>query len=527
MTARPRTAQGLWLAFALLSVLPRSASAQIIDARLVPPGVLRMALSPQYQSWDQMFAPDGSAIPLGKYFSADSAGSNVFPNLANAEAAIRSITGDQSFRFNIGALNTRVDADLRRFPFEATVGLSRRLTLSVTVPIVVTRVNTGITLDTTNATAGFNQAAAVEAGSFTGQDLTIQLLAELDASAAGLQARITTGSYGCPGSSTCAQAQAVLARTRTMRSNLALLLTARPLPAVMPIDRSPAGLAMRSSLVALSADLQTFGVSGINSDFLPLPGRRLSAPNVQTILADSVFGYVTGIPGYSKHPHLGNVEVTARLGLVQNAKARFVVTGSARFPTPTNDSPDNLVDVATGDHHFGATAGFESALEAGALSLSAAGNYTRQFAGTVIRRVTPAESPIAFATTTATVTGTPGDLLWLSAYPALQLAEGFRIYGLVSYFRKAGDHFTGTTSLTGQSIDATLLEQETSMSALSIGGGISYHLLSRETALPIDAGVTYQASVSGSGGFAPKMAVVTIYLRTYYRLWGQRPPTAK
>jgi hypothetical protein len=523
MTARSRTA--LWLAIAFLSVLPRSAWGQIIDARLIPSGVLRIGFSPQYQSWDHMFGQDGSSIPLGNYLSADSAGANVFSTLANAQSAIRSITGDQNFRFNIGTLKTLVDADLRRFPFEASVGLNSRLTVNVTVPIVVTRVNTGISLDTTHATDGFNQAPPAETGNFNASGLNAQLLAQLDASATALTIQIASGGYGCPSGPSCAQAQAVLARTRSVRNNLAVLFNSNPLPALMPTYTSPAGQAMHTALVSLSTDLQSLGVPGVTADFLSLPSRLLSNADVRTTLGDSVYGYVTTIPPYSKHPHLGNVEIGVRYGLVQKDQTRFVLNGFARLPTQDTDSPNNLVDITTGEANFAGGGGFESALEAGPVSLTTAGSYLHQFtSANLIRRVTAPQNPVAFYTTTSAVSRKPGDTWWVNAYPAIQLAEGFRIHGLVSYFHKGSDQYSGAVSLTGQPVDASLLGQQTAMEALSLGGGISYRSLAIDTRLPIDAGLTFQTSTSGSGGFTPNATVITIYLRTYYRLWGQRPP---
>src|SRR5690242_14555983 len=116
MTERFRVGRDLCLGLALVAALAAPAAGQEIDARLVSPGILRVAFTPQWNSWDHMFGADGSSDPLGKYLSSPAAGSDLFPTLATAENAVRAITGDASYRINLGAITTRVDADVRNFP---------------------------------------------------------------------------------------------------------------------------------------------------------------------------------------------------------------------------------------------------------------------------------------------------------------------------------------------------------------------------------------------------------------------------
>jgi hypothetical protein len=291
-------------------------------------------------------------------------------------------------------------------------------------------------------------------------------------------------------------------------------------PPTAPLASSAAGAAINAAIKTISDALMAFGVGGINVTGLgaamPLPARRMDSAGVASILAADSMGYDAVIPRYTKHPHLGDIEVGMRFGLVDEPKFRFTLVGSARLPTGVTDSPDNLVDIGTGEHQTDLVAGFEAAAEPGPLSFTAAGSYSLQLPGRLVRRVTSPEQPIALSTTTATVTRDPGDVLWFAGFPALQLAPGFRLYGSVSFFHKGSDHFTGDPN-------AGVLDQLTSMRSLTAGGGISYRSVSRETTLPIDAGLHYQQTVSGSGGFTPKATSLTIYLRLYYHLWGARP----
>jgi len=131
--------------------------------------------------------------------------------------------------------------------------------------------------------------------------------------------------------------------------------------------------------------------------------------------------------------------------------------------------------------------------------------------------MTPPTQPIAFART-ENLTRTLGNLLWISAYPALHLSEAFRLYGSISYYQKQADRYSSVAAVN----DPAVLELQTGMRALSLGAGIAYRVTARSSGLPIDAGVSFQQTVSGSGGFTPRQTVITMYLRAYYRLWGTR-----
>ena len=144
---------------------PNPTQAQYIDARLIPKGALRIDFSPHYTNYDTRFSfgtvgvTDGSPELLGTDLTADTVGSNLFPTLAPAEEAIRAITGDATYRMNVGAFNTVRDADVRHFPFGFALGLTDRITVRAKLPIVTTRSQVTFTTDTTEANVGFNLSA--------------------------------------------------------------------------------------------------------------------------------------------------------------------------------------------------------------------------------------------------------------------------------------------------------------------------------------------------------------------------------
>ncbi|MBI4419375.1 MAG: hypothetical protein HY560_00995 [Gemmatimonadetes bacterium] len=509
---------------------------QIPDARLIPPGVLRVSFTPQYQSWDRVFDEDGREQLLGRYYSSDTAGADLFPTLLTPQKAVRAITGDSSYRLSLGVMRTMLDADIRRFPFDFSLGLTKWLTLAANLPIVVTRMNATLLLDSTTGNVGWNQAAT-ESGNALGRSAILSLLGRLGSVEQDLDARIATGQFGCPTSATCTQARDLRDRVRALQTSLTEL-TGVPtgvfpaglvLPPAAPLATSPAGSGIRAAVERVKTDLSSLGLLSF-TDTMSLPSKPLAASDVQTMLTSSSFGYEGGKFEYTKRWGLGDAEAGLRLGLVQTAKARIMVYGTARLPTGIRDSPNNFIDIGRGDRQTDLVAGLDIVLDPGPVSLALAGWYTWQLRDRLIRRLTPPEQPIAPASTAYAVKRDLGDVVWAGAYPSLRLSSGFRVYASGTYYRKRMDRFEldGQPS-TSPPLPPDVLERRTEMRALSFGGGVTYRSEPRGGGLPVEAGLHYQAAYNGSGGFTPKSTVLTMYLRAFYHLWGNgsREPGAE
>lgn len=475
-----------------------------------------MGFTPSWQNYDRFFDESGNERLLSSIVSSDSAGADLFPTLAAAQDAVRSLTGNATYRLTMGRMQTALDADRRTFPFEFSLGLAPRLTLSATIPIVVTRVNATINLDSTSGNAGWNQASS-QAANPGGAAQVAALLGQLQTSAAALMARIAAGDYGCPGSAACANAQAVLARAQSVRASLATL-SAASTPAA-PVAGSAAGTSLAAAITSLSQQLAALGVPALSAT-MALPSRRFAAADVQTILSEPAFGFGVEPFRYRKISAFGDLEAGLRIGLIESEAARLVVHGGVRFPTGRRDSPDNFIDLAPADRQLDVSGGVEAVFTPGSVvSLHLAGGYTRQFADRLERRVASVRSPI----TTAAPIGVNrdlGDIVWAAAYPGLRLSPSFTVYASGQYFRKGTDRYSAGGT------DVSLLEQFSRVTTTSFGGGIHYRSVGRDsTALPVEAGMAYTAAFRGSGGFAPKSTVLTMYLRFFYRLWGS-PATA-
>ncbi len=509
------------LVTALSAGFAAPAAGQLPDPWVVPRGALRVSFEPSYLNFDEWFDATGSRLPLGAYLSADSLGVGMLPTLAAAESAVRSITGDASFRFHAGAFRARLDADIRRFPFSVALGLSSRLTFTATVPLVTTRVQAAAILDTAAAEAGVNLASSL--GRTEARDSIVALFAELDAAAAALESGIAAGSFGCPSGPTCDQARALLDRVRALRADLSALAGipglitgdgSAPAPPFAPLATSTAGRAITQAVADVSAELATLGLAALANGYA-LPATPASAAGVDAILAGDDFGYGLGPLSPVETvtlSGLGDIEVGLRYALVQGPGLRAVVGLLARLPTGKRDDPDNLLDLATGDRQTDVMVSVDAALEPGArLGLWLGASYTLQLADRLSRRVTPTDQPIALAASEAIVDRNLGDILRVSVHPTLRLTPEFRAFVSAFYLRKGADRYS-----------APVLDTLTAMETWGFGAGLWYRADRgrRGPALPLEAGIVYDAAFFGSGGTTPKTGRLGLSLRLYYRLWG-------
>jgi len=502
-----------------------------VDARVLPRGMFQFGFLPSYAHYDTRFDSAGTVEPLGRYLSPDTAGANLLPSLAAAEQAVRSITGDNTYRMNLGKVSLPLDADVRRFPFDFSLGVTDWLTLGVRVPLVKTRVQGVLAVDTSQANVGFNQAAAA-AGNAAGAAEILALLSQLGAAMSSLQTQIGQGAYGCPSSPQCTAANALLARATRLLSDL-VILTGTPgdaLPPAAPLATSAAGIAIRAEIRAVADSLAAFG-AGTVSATLPLPTARLDSADVQTVITDSAFGYeLLPLATPKRIYRLGDIEAFARVGVLRGTRLRAVLTTGVRLPTGYRQRPTHVFNLGTGDQQLDLEAGIEVAWEPGRLGISGSATYTHQFADQLSMRWAPPERPIAPAAYRYLTDRRLGDAFHAAVFPALRLSEGFQVYGSAYYFRKAADSYAlsaGVAPLPGTP-EAEDLARGSGGRSLSLGGGIAYRATRPQrdttgtlTALPVEAGLSYQAAFSGSGGLVPKGTVLHLYLRFHAKVFGR------
>ena len=527
------------LAAVLLSFFPSARlSAQYPDAWVIPRGTLRIGFEPKYISASQRFDTTGTPEPLGSDFSDDSAGVRLIPTLFNPQNAIWSITGDSSIAINAGAFRTGVVADVRRLPFNFSVGLTDRITLTASIPIVTTRSQVSLEVDSTNADLGWNQAATQADNPLAAAQIQ-SLLIELEAAAVYVDGQIAALGYDCPSGPICDQARNAVVDARRMQMDITLLSgvdamsgTGQLLPPYSPIGSSATGQAVTSAIATLVAELTALGAPAVTST-LPLPGTPVLREDVDALLTDPTFGYSATALGLTKYSNrFGDIEIGMRYGVAQNDKLRAVLIGNVRLPTGQRDLPENYTDIGSGDKQTDVEVRLESVwMPSTFLALALDASYTLQLGDRLERRVMPYYRPYATLATQTTVQRNLGDMIRVGLYPSLRLSGGFTAYASASYFYKRADKFTLTTPLDvppslGGPVSAADLAANTTHQSLFFGAGLYYRMDRgrHEAKLPIEAGLDYRTAFSGTGGRTPKTTTVNFFLRLYWRLWGGPPP---
>lgn len=528
-TARFLSILALTLVACALDGPVRPAAAQYHDARLIPGGLLRIGFEPHYRNYDQRFAlgtpgvPDGTPELLGTDLTADTVGTNLFPALSPTEMALRVITDDAGYRMNVGSFRTVLDRDIRRFPLTLAYGLTDRITLSAYIPIVTHRAQVDFAFDSTDANVGWNEALA--ARSTAGAAQAAALVGQFQTAIGELESQLAGGGFGCPTSPMCAEAQATLDRGRALLSGLMVLTQQDPsehnLPTLAPLAGSATGMALTAEIAAVAAELQALGTSPITATF-PLPTQELTSGDIDNLLTNPDFGYRARSLSFIRGTSFGDIELGMRIGVIQHHAVRAALDASVRLPTGRNDLPDHFVDLGTGDRQTDIVLGAQVALEPGSVvGLVVSGYYNLQLPHQLVRRVAPPDMPIVPFVNQVLVERNLGDEITLNAFPTLRLNPSFTVYAVATYYRKQRDRFAAGTGVSPDDVpnDIALLEQETRMESMALGGGITFRSDYDAEAgrMPIEAGVSYRSTFSGSGGMTPKANDLRFYLRLYLR----------
>lgn len=203
---RAHVALLLPLAVALLR--PASLPAQAVDRTDTPRrGALRVTFDPQTMTWEQEFTPTGRQ-GLGAALSGDSAATLV-PSVALEQQDMRALTGIAGYIASLGHDLLAIRAERRVMPIQMEYGITDRLTVGVTVPIVRVRVREGYTLHPPGGNVGNGPLTFTDSARYR------TFFNNLAAALTRLNDSIMSNTaYGCPTSPACTQAKAVLAQDR-------------------------------------------------------------------------------------------------------------------------------------------------------------------------------------------------------------------------------------------------------------------------------------------------------------------------
>lgn len=516
--------QRVGMLWAMLVFLPTARGWSQLAPVSVPRGVFRIELGGEFLHADSRFE-NGTTRDLAHGFTTPALGGQFFPTLAASEASIGRIIGDLNYRLNAGSLGGQGLLQVGTGFVGAAYGLTSRITIFATLPIVQTRMQAHIAFDSTGANAGFNPADPVF-GNGSGQSQTTGFFVDFNAALGTLSSNITSGVYDANPSQK-AQAQAALAQGTTLRDELLVIFADNTAP-VVPIATSTAGVGLTDSIGVFQATLSGLSVAGFSS--LPaLPTSRIG-PDDFTNLVTNPIGPVAGFPlEDATRNRMGDLETGIGYTLVDRWNRenhpggfRAALEARVRFPTGLIDRSDDFLDIGTGTGHLALGVSGTVDLGAGRIGVRVRGGFEHSFTRTFDLRVGGAFQPIGFVSQLSSIRRQPGNLIDVSATPFFRLAPALAILGGVRLRQHSLDRYTyAQDSLAG--LSASVLAEGSDWSLTSYLAGVSYQnpasAIPGSRGFPIEASWTIEGPLSSSKGIVVKQRTMRLALRLYTRLF--------
>lgn len=489
-------------------------------------GTVRFTFDPTIAIWqDEFFG--GARRPLGAALTGDSLSPAPLSGLGWLKPDIRTAGADSTFVPRLGQTFLGVRAERRATALGLELGITDRLAIGATLPLVRVDVRARLTIDTANSNLGANPLA-ITAGADTAYG---SFFTQFNSALALLDANIAAGGYGCAGNPQCA-AQALSSEAHAVLNALdeTVYGPGHAGGAVfLPVSSSSGGQAIAANIARIQQELQTmYGVAVFTRSFL-LPAGRITEAEFAALLEDSVVGFGAGPfadTRRSKRFWAGDAEVTARYRLVSRPAYAATVGVLMRLPTGHQDSPHNLLDLSTGDHQTDVEGQLVQELTVGGrLWLNLSLRAGQQRPGTRERRVAPVTNFFAPRAAWAPLVWDPGDYVGIDFAPLYRFTPYFAAGFTLGYWRKGPDAYgfaTAQDSLDlaarlGAPVSASILDSQTAERRMRLGGALTYVGPRWEAGVSVESTVSGGAAISDAG--VPAATVFRIVLRTSRRLF--------
>lgn len=454
------------LALALASVFfARGAVAQALpfgigeDAALPPAGTLRFAVRTDFTFADELRRADGSRAPLGVRLADGSLGAADIPSLRPVESALRTAGALSGFTLSLGATTADAAVTVTRVPISLEYGVTRWLSLGVSVPLVRRHVDVQLRPNASGVSGnvGLNPyfASATSRAAAIAFHTSV-LNAETSFAAALTQCNQNPGGAGCG----AVLANATLATdAATLRQAIATIYGggAQNPSAFVPLVGSGIQAAIATRVAALRAAFQEVRDAGAAVDVPDAPEPDAATAVVGTELFGAfVTDPATGLGASAirpfTHTNVGDIDASVQVALFDGfardgfVRLRGAVTGTVRIGAGPSRDPANFIDPGSGDG--------QNDLELRVATDVALG---RRFATTVIvgqtwqrpdrQQLRAGDALFLPATATRTVNRDLGDITAVDVMPRYALTRFIALSASASHRRKSADrHADGAPS---------------------------------------------------------------------------------
>jgi len=503
--------------------LPPRLAAQTEFAIPVARGTLRLDVTPYWLSYDHFYGlnvpgyANGAPVPINLDFQAESLGVRSLPFLGPTQSNIQAASGLGGFSLNLGHTQTVLNASVRTIPIGLEYGLTDRLSIGVTVPIVRSRVDVNFAVDT--ATGKRSNVALANA------DSVAPFRTQVDPALAALQQLAASGPAALR-----ARAQQILARLQPFGA-LAHAV-------VLPVGTDSAGDSVTARLGGVEASYDSLATQCTTSGCtlpplntsLALPDSSTTRDALETFFADSTLPLAGDTMGTIVRTGIGDITAHATWQFAEGARYRGQLLATVQFPTGGTPYANSFLDLGTGTHLFALEGAISNDVLLGSSFLvHATARLGGARADNLERRVTPPDLPFAPISQLAMVHRNPGGWWGVDVAPTWMLDDAFSVRLTYSYFSQAATHYTYVNAADSARVGlpASVLDEETDQRLSRIGGAVTFNTLPRWLAgtasVPYSLTVGYENTVWGRGGRVPQASMFRIQLRIFMMVFGHRP----
>jgi hypothetical protein len=243
-----------------------------------------------------------------------------------------------------------------------------------------------------------------------------------------------------------------------------------------------------------------------------------AAQRIDSVLQDTTYAF-DPITGTSRRLRFfaGDIEVEAKYRILESHS--YALSGAlvVRLPTGHQDSPNNLFDLSTGDHQTDIEVQIAQELTLfNRLWLNALVRGGRQQPGTRARRVGPQSVLLIPHAALTTLDWDPGDYAAIDVAPLFRFSKEFGVGFTAGYYTQTRDRYTYRSAQDSTDL-ATRLGTPVSAAVLDAGTGIRWARLGvamTYVGSGVEGSLSFEQTVSGSGGLVPVATVFRIVMRT-------------
>jgi hypothetical protein len=517
------------------------------DAAPIPRGVARLRVIPSWSRFETRFAGSASGgpatVPLASVIAAESLGVAQIPALAPAEQALRTLTGDPTFRLSLGRSVSHATARIVTTAFVAEYGLTRRITLGAAVPFVQSRTELFVTLnpdDHATANVGPNPGRIQDAG----RQPAVMLQGQLEDARTELQTRLNACVQNPSAYPNCAtilanraDVESLIAETGGFGSALAVLFGTAANSATQPfaaLTETTAADAIGSHLATIKERLRAYVGSTADQITAAVPEAVGPAAfgDLQRLLLEREFGLPADSLGQVYRINFGDIELGAKFLVAESgrwpttpdARARWLRTRLSlqtivRLGTgaPTHPRlPHRYLEYGTGDGQtdLEGAALLDVGLGRGVL-VTAAARYTAQLGEVEAGRVPDENGVVNPFTPLHDGTRRLGHILVAELTPRFLLGRYFGADAHYALIRRGDDEYSAS--------DGGAPLRRGGFTEQRVGVGITYSTLrgagARPPRVPVEVSLAHIETISGSSGMVPRASRNQIDARLYFRLW--------